>query len=118
MRSHGFLITIALAALAAGASPSKAATFGTVVPIGEDCTLKFLGGAGLEFEFWEDEMYFRQDTGVTKLNVADYVVNKPAVTTVVMSEPDSSSIAVDETYLYWTNPGTDGTDGAVKRTPR
>src|SRR5215510_12532994 len=34
MRSHGFLITIALAALSAGAPAAKAATFGTVVPIG------------------------------------------------------------------------------------
>jgi DNA-binding beta-propeller fold protein YncE len=97
MRSHGFLITIALAALAAGASPSKAATFGTVVPIGGHASDIVLDEA-------RSVLYIANLTAnrIEVMSTADYSIRSSMN---VAAQPGSISLSPDNQFLLVTHLG-------------
>src|SRR4029450_12516543 len=91
MPSPGFLITIALAALAAGASPSKAATFGTVVPIGGHASDIVLDEA-------RNVLYIANFTAnrIEVMSTADFSIRSSMN---VASQPGALAISPDSKYL-------------------
>src|SRR5262245_3361219 len=97
MRSHGFLITIALAAFAAGAAPVQAASFGTVVPIGGHAS-------DIVLDESRNVLYIANLTAnrIEVMSTADYSISSSMN---VSSAPNSVTLSPDNQFLLVTHHG-------------
>src|SRR5262249_9718484 len=104
MRSHGFLITIALAALSAGAPAAKAANFGTVVPIGGHAS-------DIALDESRGVLYIANLTAnrIEVMSSADYSIRSSMN---VAAQPNSVTLSPDNKFLLVTHLGNFSTPSA------
>src|SRR5688572_24853940 len=97
MRIHGFLISLALAALAAGATPLHAATFGTVVPIGGHAS-------DIALDESRNVLYIANLTAnrIEVMSTADYSIRTSMN---VSAQPGSVTLSPDNQFLLVTHHG-------------
>src|SRR5262245_51976103 len=97
MRKHGLLIPIALAALAAGVTPSQAASFGTVVPIGGHAS-------DIVLDESRNVLYIANLTAnrIEVMSTADYSIRTSMN---VSAQPGSLTLSPDNQFLLVTHYG-------------
>lgn len=106
MRSHGFLTTIALAAIALGATPCLAASFGTVVPIGGHAS-------DIALDESRSVLYIANLTAnrIEVMSTADYSIRSSMN---VAAQPNAVSLSPDNQFLLVTHLGNFTTPSSSK----